>query len=125
MFAPAASPAPSPTPERKNWRLPKSDSNYAALAGEAERECMEALGFPMSIDRRPIAVGNGIARNGFIKDRVLTQWGVKQYGKGIWRRAGKAVQHADDKVAKGEIDQVARAIEHLKQVEVSRRRRTS
>ena len=79
----------------------------------------------MSIDRRPIAVGNGIARNGFIGDRVLTQWGVKQYGEGIWRRAGKAVQHANGKVAKGEIDQVARAIEHLKQVEVSRRRRTS
>ena len=42
----------------------------------------------MSIDRKPIAVGNGIARNGFIEDRVLTLWGVRQYGKGIWGGSG-------------------------------------
>ena len=41
----------------------------------------------MSIDRKPIAVGNGIARNGFIEDRVLTLCGVRQYGKGIWGRS--------------------------------------
>ena len=69
---------------------------------------MEVLGFPMSIDGMPIAVGNGIARNGFIEDRVLALWRMKQYGGGIWGRAGKAVQHARDKVAAGEIDQVAR-----------------
>ena len=40
----------------------------------------------MLIDRKPIAVGNGIARNGFIEDRVLTLCGVRQYGKGIWGR---------------------------------------
>jgi hypothetical protein len=47
---------------------------------------MKVLGFPMLIDGRPIAVGNGIARNGFIEDRVLTLCGVRQYGKGIWGR---------------------------------------
>ena len=42
----------------------------------------------MSIDRKPIAVGNGIARNGFIADRVPTLCGVRQYGKGIWGGSG-------------------------------------
>ena len=42
----------------------------------------------MLIDGRPIAVGNGIARNGFIEDRVLTLCGVRQYGKGIWGGSG-------------------------------------
>ena len=47
----------------------------------------------MLIDGRPIAVGNGIARNGFIEDRVLTLCGVRQYGKGIWGCSG-GVPHA-------------------------------
>jgi len=42
----------------------------------------------MLIDGRPIAVGNGIARNGFIEDRVPTLCGVRQYGKGIWGGSG-------------------------------------
>ena len=42
----------------------------------------------MLIDGRPIAVGNGIARNGFIADRVPTLCGVRQYGKGIWGGSG-------------------------------------
>ena len=113
----------------RNWRVPgtladgtKVDpaTDYAALAGKAERECMELLGFPMTLPgkREPIKVGDGIERNGFIKDqRVLRMWGVTSYTSGVWGRGNKAIQNARGKSP----DQIRNAIEKLEEVEQHRK----
>jgi hypothetical protein len=95
----------------RNWREPDiladgtrvdRDTDYAAHAGQAERKCMELLGFPMTLPGKsePIKVGEGIDSNGFIKNPdVLKMSGVCSYTSGVWgfdkspiRRENKAIE---------------------------------
>jgi len=95
----------------RNWREPgiladgtrvDRETDYAALAGKAERKCMELLGFPMTLPGKsePIKVDEGIDSNGFITDRnVLKMWGVSSYTSGVWGfdksgRENKAIKNA-------------------------------
>jgi hypothetical protein len=57
----------------RNWRPPKYPTDYGALAGQAERECLKLLGFQMTLrgDTSPIRVGKGIEPKGFIDSRVF------------------------------------------------------
>ena len=113
----------SPALEGKNWRRPgervdtygrirtfNPNTDYGALAGEAERKCMELLGFRMTLpgEREPIKVGNGIGANGFITDqRVLEMWGVwpckpsHEWPSKVWGSEGKAIQNASDMISRG------------------------
>jgi hypothetical protein len=98
---------------KRNWREPgvladgtrvDAATDYAAHAGQAERKCMELLGFPMTLPGKsePIKVGEGIYSNGFINDPdVLKMWGVASYTSGVWgfdkspiRLENKAIEKA-------------------------------
>ena len=119
----------------RNWRPPgvlangkRVDPNkdYAALAGKAERECMELLGFPMTLpgESEPIKVGKGIEPNGFIKDRrVLRMWGVTSYTSGVWGYdkmgwENKAIQNARNVSS----EKIKQAVAKLRDVEMNRKK---
>jgi GTPase SAR1 family protein len=110
----------------RNWRPPKYPTDYGAQAGQAERECLELLGFQMTLpgDASPICVGKGIEPNGFIKDsRVFAMWGVRNYTSDVWGSTKKAVQEAKKLLSSpaGKI-KVSQAIEKLKDVEYYRKK---
>jgi hypothetical protein len=110
----------------RNWRPPKYLTDYGALAGQAERECLELLGFQMTLpgDESPICVGKGIEPNGFIKDsRVFAMWGVKNYTSDVWGSTKKAVQEAKKLLSSpAGKSKVSQAIEKLKDVEDYRKK---
>ncbi len=109
----------------RNWRKPRNATDYAALAGRAERECMVLLGFQMTLhgDRSPIRVGKGIEPNGFITDqRVFAMWGVRNYTSGVWGSTKKAVEEAKKLLSSPEGEsKVSQAILKLKEVEDCRK----
>jgi hypothetical protein len=86
----------------RNWSPPKNNLHYSALAGEAERECLELLAFGMVLKNgNPISIGNGLNDNGFILDSVLKEWGLVHtlgksfsYKNGIWSKTGLVVEKA-------------------------------
>ena len=49
----------------------------------------------MILETGPIKIGNGIERNGFITDKVLTLWGVKSYTCGVWGSKKQAYRKAE------------------------------
>ena len=77
----------------RNWRPPRGDNDYGALAGEHERAALTALGFGMKLRGKDIAVGHGMKTNGFLEADVFRMWGVKNY-PAIWGSSGKAVEKA-------------------------------
>jgi hypothetical protein len=114
----------------RNWRLPPQKhtaaQDYAALAGRAERKCMELLGFQMTLpgDTSPIRVGKGIEPNGLIKDsRVFAMWGVRNYMSDVWGSTKIAVKEAKKLLSSPEgISKVSQAILKLKGVEDYRKK---
>ena len=58
----------------RNWRPPRGDNDYGALAGEHERAALTALVFEMKLCGKDIAVGHGIMTNGFLKADVFRMW---------------------------------------------------
>ena len=80
--------------EIRNWRMPKSDRDWSAVAGVKEKAALTELGFNMKLNRRDVAEGNGVnSGNGFISGQVLALWGVNSYPQ-LWGTQGKAVAAA-------------------------------
>ncbi len=65
----------------RNRCPPKYPTDYCAVAGQAERECLELLGFQMTLsaDTSPMCVEKGTIPNGFIDSRVFAMCGVRNY----------------------------------------------
>jgi len=91
----------------RNWRPPRDDDGYGALAGKHERAALTALGFEMKLRGKDIAVGHGdgIQLNGFLETDVFAKWGVRNYPE-IWSSSGKAVDKARAAKAQGQISQL-------------------
>jgi Leucine-rich repeat (LRR) protein/GTPase SAR1 family protein len=110
----------------RNWRPPKYQEDYGALAGQAERACLELLGFQMTLpgDTSPICVGKGIEPNGFIKDsRVFAMWGVRNYTSDVWGSTKKAVGEAKKLMSsRAGKSKVSEAMKKLKEVEDYRKK---
>jgi hypothetical protein len=108
------------------WRKPRNATDYAALAGGAERACMVLLGFQMTLhgDTSPIRVGKGIGPHGFITDqKVFAMWGVRNYTSDVWGSTKKAVEKAKKLVSSPEgKSKVSQAILKLKEVEDYRKK---
>lgn len=123
----------------RNWRVPgiKVDKlgqqrkvdphhDYSALAGQAERKCMELLGFAMTCKQgNPIQIGHGIDERGFIEETVLQMWDVDAYVAGIWGchnlakpRKGRALQYAQTlKFSPDGLEKIKKAKNQLQLVE--------
>ena len=80
----------------RNWRKPQSDTDYAAKAGQDEKEALKALGFNMMLDGKEIGVKNGVTDEGLIEERALKSMGLptgSKYTK-LWRKDGWALEKA-------------------------------
>ena len=98
----------------RNWRPPRGDNDYGALAGEHERAALAALGFGMKLRGKDIAVGNGIKTNGFLEADVFRMWGVQNYAA-IWGSSGKAVTEARGVKARGQDSKLSTCVGELEQ----------
>jgi hypothetical protein len=105
----------------RNWRPPRDDSDYGALAGKHERSALTALGFEMKLRGKDIAVGQGIKLNGFLETEVFAKWGVTNYPE-IWGSSGKAVEKARAAKEQGQTLQLQTCVSELEQALVQRRK---
>ena len=98
----------------RNWRPPRGDNDYGALAGEHERAALTALGFGMKLRGKDIAVGHGMKTNGFLEADVFRMWGVQNYAA-IWGSSGKAVTEARGVKARGQDSKLSTCVGELEQ----------
>ena len=104
----------------RNWRPPRGDNDYGALAGEHERAALEPLGFRMKLRGKDIAVGHGMKTNGFLEADVFRMWGVKNY-PAIWGSSGKAVEKAHEVKTQGQVSKLHTCVGELEQALTHRR----
>ena len=104
----------------RNWRLPRSDKDWSALAGQSERLAMVQLGFAMVLPSGVvISEGKGIDRkSGFIEEAALNVFGVRYYLQ-VWGSSGAAVKKAKQKLSAGGSGavEVTEAAKHLQDAE--------
>ena len=104
----------------RNWRLPRSDKDWSALAGQSERLAMVQLGFAMVLPSGVvISEGKGIDRkSGFIEEAALNVFGVRYYLQ-VWGSSGAAVKKAKQKLSAGGSGavEVTEAATHLQDAE--------
>ncbi len=107
----------------RNWRPPRDDNDYGALAGKHERAALTALGFEMKLRGKDIAVGHGdgIQLNGFLETDVFAKWGVRNYPE-MWGSSGKAVEKAREAKTQRQISQLQTCVLELEQALVQRRK---
>ncbi len=105
----------------RNWRPPRDDNDYGALAGKHERAALTALGFEMKLRGKDIAVGHGIQLNGLLETGVFAKWGVKNYPE-ILGSSGKAVEKAREVKTQRKISQLQTCVLELEQALVQRRK---
>jgi hypothetical protein len=103
----------------RNWRPPRDDNDYGALAGKHERAALTALGFEMKLGGKDIAVGQGMKLNGFLETDVFAKWGVRNYPE-IWGSSGKAVEKAREVKTQRKISQLQTCVLELEQALVHR-----
>jgi hypothetical protein len=105
----------------RNWRAPRHDKDWGALAGQSERRAMEQLGFAMVLPSgNAISEGDGIdRRTGFIERAALKVFGVRNYLQ-VWGSSGEAVKKAKQKLSAGgagAVEVVTEAAQHLLEAE--------
>ena len=104
----------------RNWRRPRSDKDWSALAGQSERRAMEQLDFVMVLPSGVvISEGNGIdQKTGFIDPAALAVFGVRNYLQ-VWGSSGAAVKKAKQKLSAGGSGavEVREAAKHLQDAE--------
>ena len=99
---------------RRNWRPPRDDNDYGALAGEHERAALTELGFEMKLCGKDIAVGHGTQGNGFLWKEVFEMWEVENYSA-IWGSSGKAVAKACEVNVQGHASKLPTCVGELEQ----------
>jgi len=104
----------------RNWRRPRSDKDWSALAGQSERRAMEHLGFAMVLPSGVvISEGNGIdQKTGYIDPAALAVFGVRNYLH-VFGPSGLAVKKAKQKLSAGGSGavEVTEAAKHLQDAE--------
>jgi hypothetical protein len=98
----------------RNWRPPRDDNDYGALAGKHERAALTALGFEMKLHGKDIAVGHGMKTNGFLEADVFIMWEVQNYAA-ILGSSGKAVTEAREVKARGQDSKLRTCVRELEQ----------
>jgi hypothetical protein len=78
----------------KNWRPQKQDTDFAAHAGQAEKEVQEKLGFNL-LNSKEIRGSHGLEAKGFLTPDALRVIGIGNYTR-LCRRSGKVVEEAQD-----------------------------
>jgi hypothetical protein len=64
----------------RNWRKPKDAFDFPALAGQAERSCLEALGYQTLLNWKAISLNNGVYNSaGMLGHDACELLGVKKY----------------------------------------------
>jgi hypothetical protein len=89
----------------------RPENDFSAQAGRYERATLELLGFVTEVNKKPIAVGNGLASNGFLTKAALKALGVPTYVK-LWGANGRALKQCTSLSA----DKLEAAISNLKEV---------
>eukprot|EP00961_Rhodomonas_salina_P025542 344509-Rhodomonas_salina.1 len=83
-----------PEDPEKNWRTPKSNHDFAALAGQAEMSALEQLGFKLRLrNGTKIGRSNGLDDSGMLTQDALTALQIRSYTE-LWKRTGRVVTKA-------------------------------
>jgi GTPase SAR1 family protein len=78
----------------KNWRPPNKDTDFAARAGQAEKEVLQRLEFNLLLDGREIGdFMHGLDGRCFLTKSALSALGIDDYSD-LWGESGKVVEKA-------------------------------
>ena len=80
--------------DTRNWRRPKDETDFAALAGQAEKEVLRALEFNLLLDGREIGDSHGLNGRGFLTKPALSALGIDDYSD-LWGESGKVVKASE------------------------------